>query len=192
MAKGDIFVDTKQINQVTIGLKSLEKQMPGAAASAINRTVDYVNTKLARIVVAEYAIKASDVKGTIKKNKASKSNLSASLTSRGHTLSMSHFPFTPKQPGIRKAVKVKIKKNSGMKAINTDPKAFVQKMKNSLNVYKRVGKERKPVVVLRTISVPQMISNEKVEQAIQQEAGKKLVERIEHEIEYRLNKIKVK
>jgi hypothetical protein len=192
MAKGDIFIDTKQINQVTIGLKSLEKQMPGAAASAINRTVDYVNTKLARIVVAEYAIKTSDVKNTIKKSKASKSNLSASLTSRGHTLSMSHFPFTPKQPGIKRAVKVKIKKSAGVKTINTDPTAFVQVMKNSLNVFKRVGKERKPVVVIRTLSVPQMISNEKVEREIQQEAGKKIAERIQHEIEYRLNKIKVK
>lgn len=192
MSKGNIFIDTKQLSSIAIGLRAFEKEMPGAAASALNRTVDFINTKIGKIVTSEYAIKTSDVKKTITKNKARKGDLSASLVSRGHTLSMSHFPFTPKQPGIKKKVKVKIKKSDGMKVINTDPKAFVQVMKNSLNVFKRVGPDRKPVVLLRTLSIPQMINSENVEKEIQEAADKKLGERIEHEIKYRLNKIKAK
>ncbi len=189
MAKESMIVETKGLNRLAIELKGFEKQIPGAAASALNRTLDFINTRIGRIVAQEYAIKTSDVKKTISKNKARKGEISASLISRGHTLSLSHFPFSPKQPGTSKRyVKVKIKKQGGYKTVNTDPKAFVQTMNNSLNVFKRVGPKRKPVVVLRTLSIPQMIDNTVVSSQVRQLAVDKLTERITHEVSYRLDK----
>jgi hypothetical protein len=192
MAKSNMIVDVKELNKLAIELKGFEKQIPGAAASALNRTLEHVNTKIGRIVTQEYALKSTEVKGSIKKYKAKKGDLSASLISRGHTLSLSHFPFSPKKPGTKRPVKVKIKKSEGKKSVNTDPKAFVQVMHNSLNVFKRVGNGRKPVVVLRTLSVPQMIGNEIVDSQIQELAQAKLSERITHEVNYRLDKIQKK
>lgn len=202
MSKDNIFVDTKQLNKIVIGLKGFEKEMPGAVASALNRTVDHINTKLGRIVTQKYAIKTSDVKSTIKKNKAAKGDMSASLVSKGYTLSFAHFPHSPETPiiamvlGVRheKArVKVKIIESKG-KIISKS--GFIAKTgaksadKIPYNVFHRLGKSRFPIAPIRTLSVPQMIGNEEVEKQIQNIANEKLNERIEHEINWRLDKIK--
>ncbi len=195
MAKDNIFVDTKELDKLAIGLKGLEKQMPGASASALNRTVDFIYTRIGRLVTQEYSIKITDVKKTIKKYKAKKGDLSAKLVSKGHTLSLAHFSFSPKKPGTRRQVKVKIKRGKS-KPVGVDPKAFVASTgaksadKVQYNVFKRTTNKRLPVVVLRTLSVPQMIGNANVEAQIQEAAQKKLGERIEHEINWRLDKLK--
>lgn len=198
MGKDNIFVDTKELNKIAIELKGLEKEVPGAVASALNRTVDTINTSIARMVTQEYAIKAGDVKKTIKKHKAQKGSLSAGLVSRGHTLSLAHFQFTPKQPGKKTKVKVKIKRQGGKKVVNTSPAAFVASTgattedKTQYNVFHRVGDKRLPIKVIRTLSIPQMIGNDKITSQVQEVAQKKLDERIKHEIEFRLDKAKKK
>jgi hypothetical protein len=63
----DVFVDTKQLDRLAIELKGLEKEMPGAALSALNRTLDFMVTTIGRIVPQEYAIKSKEVKESIKK-----------------------------------------------------------------------------------------------------------------------------
>ncbi|MGF7431091.1 phage tail protein [Thermoanaerobacterium thermosaccharolyticum] len=196
----DIFVDTKQLNRIAIELKNLDNQIPGAASSAVNRTLDFVYTRIGRLVTQEYAIKVSDVKKTMTKYKASKTNLYAKIISKGHTLSLAHFPFSPKKPmtgGKRrkaKAVKVKIKRQEGYKTIKTNPLPFVASTgarsadKTQFNVFKREGSSRLPIKVLRTLSIPQMITNVNVSDQIQKLAQEKLMERIQHEIEWRLDK----
>ncbi|AOZ91631.1 phage tail protein [Paenibacillus crassostreae] len=186
-----IVIDTTQLNRVVVGLKDFEKQMPAAAMSAVNRTLDQINTKLGRIVTKEYNIKVSDVKKTITKNKARKGNLRAFLKSEGRTLSFSHFRISQSGKKVRK-VKVKVKKSAGLKQINTDPRAFVQTLNGKNQVLKRMGKDRYPVEVLRTLSVPQMIDSLNVSNQIQKDANEILAKRIEHEIEYRLKKVKAK
>lgn len=196
MGKDNIFVDTKELNRIAIELKGFEKEVPGAVISALNRTVDNINTNIARMVTQEYAIKVGDVKKTIKKHKAQKGNLSAGLVSKGPTLSLAHFQFTPKQPGKKTKVKVKIKRQSGKKVVNTNPAAFVASTgattedKIQSNVFHRVGDKRLPIRVIRTLSVPQMIGNEQITSKVQEMAQKKLDERIQHEIEWRLEKAK--
>ncbi|RCX20883.1 minor tail protein Z (GPZ) [Anaerobacterium chartisolvens] len=190
MPRDNIRIDTRQLNNIGRQLRGLEREMPGAAASALNRTVDYINTQVGRIVTQEYSIKTTTVKKTIKKHKARRGELSAKLVSQGHLLSLANFPFSPKSPGTKRKVKVKIKKQGGRKTVNTSPSAFVQNMNNSLNVFMRVGEERKPIVVLRTLSIPQMIGNEDINRQIQRDAQAKLSERIEHEVQRRLNRIR--
>lgn len=183
-----IVIDTTQLNKIVKGLGEYEKQMPGAAISAVNRTLDYVNTKVGRMVAAEYRIKVSDVKGTITKNKARKGKLLAFLKSEGSRLTLARFRFG----SSKKAVKVKIKKNDGVKKVTTNPTPFLQNLNGHEQIMKRQGKRRKPVDVLRSISIPQMIDSLKVSEKIQKEAHKKLAERIEHEMSYRLKKVGAK
>jgi len=185
MAKEIIAVDTKQIDRLTLELKGFEKEIGEATYHALKRTVDFVATQVSRIVPKHYSVKATDVKETINKSYPSKKDLSASIQSRGHTLSFYHFPHTPKipQPGRKYKVRAKIKREGGNKVVNTDPKPFIARLKGGIDhVVKREGEKRKPIVVLRTLSIPQMITNENVGEEIQKAATEKFNERLEHEI----------
>ncbi len=197
MKNVDITVNTKELKRLVIGTKHFEKEIAGAVASALNRTLDHVNTRLGKLVTSVYAIKTGDVKKTIKKYKAKKGDLSAGLKSVGHTLSLVHFPHKPETTviarslGVKHAkaqVKVKIKKGS-MRQMNVSPKAFLQKSNGATNIFMRVGQERTPIVVLRTLSVPQMITSQSVGENIQKIAQDKMDERIKHEVDYRLSKL---
>lgn len=185
MAKEVITVDTKQIDRLVLELKGFEKEVGEATYHALKRTVDFIATQIGRIVPKSYAIKSRDVKDTLKKIYPQKSNLSAGVQSKGHTLSFYHFPHSPKtRPANRKRYKVKvtIKRDAGSQTVNTDPKPFIATLNGIDHVVKREGKERKPIIVLRTLSVPQMITNENVGEQIQKAAMEKFNERLEHEI----------
>lgn len=190
MANRGIFVDTRQINRLTIELRGFEPKVGIATYHALQRTIDQTITQVGRIVPRAYAIKAREVKesfsGGIKR--PSTSDLTASITSKGHTLSLAHFPYTPKMPGTRRKVAVTIKKSGGKKVVNTNPLPFVAKTGarsadlTQFNVFRREGRARFPIMVPRTLSIPQMITNENVGDRIQEFATTKLSERLDHEI----------
>lgn len=185
----DIFIDTKELKKITIELNKLPKQIPQATASALNRTLDFTATRIKKEVTAEYSVKSSDVSKTLKKKRASRSNLYAYIQSKGHTLSLARFPHSPRKYSKRaKVVMVQVKKSGGYKIVDTQPKAFVQAMGKATNIWKRQGPGRYPVTILRTLSVPQMISNNETREKIQDAAAKKLQERVNHEIKWRLDK----
>ena len=187
----NVFINDKELKEIAIKLSKFPNQIPGATASALNRTLAHTATQTKREVTNMYCIKQKDVVSTLKKKKASKSNLNAYVQSRGRTIALSKFPHTPKKYKKKaKEVKVKIKKNEGYKAINTSPKAFVQTMNGVTHIWKRKGKERAPVQLLRTLSVPQMVGNEEVIEKIQESSQDMLRKRIEHEVSRRLNKIR--
>ncbi len=199
MAKQQVEIDTKGLDILVVGLKGFEKEMPKAAFSAVKRTLSSVRTAIGKIVPTEYQIKSTDVKKAISKPKVKMGNMtSAHLVVKGSTLSFSHFRFTPKTPGTKRRVKVKIMKKGTYKRIDTEPKPFVMHTgamsvdKVQHNVFKRVGMQRFPITVLRSLSVPQMVGNEDVAEKIQKTALQKLDERLQHEIEYRLEKFRRK
>lgn len=188
MAKQDIFANTKQLDRLTLELKGFEDKVGEATYHALNRTIDQVITKVGRIVPQSYAIKPKEVKESFKGGikRPSKTDLTASITSRGHTLSFAHFPYTPKKPRKQaKSVMVSIKKSNG-KVLSRN--GFVattgakSEAKTQFNVFMRLGKERLPIAPIRTLSIPQMITNENVGEQIKNFASDKLSDRLEHEI----------
>jgi hypothetical protein len=187
----ELIVDTKSFNSAIIKLKDVPKQIPKATAQALNRTVDFTFTQTSREVRKEYAVKDRDVKSTLKKNKATPSNLNAYVSSTGRTLTLyNHFNVSPKTPKTKRKYKVKVQIKKGSKvAINSTPKPFIASAKNSTQVFRRVGSARTPVVVLRSLSVPQMVSNKETFNRIQTKASEMLEKRIEHEINRRLEKL---
>ena len=188
----EIEVDTKALKRVAIELADVSKKdVPKAIVSALNRTIQTVGTDMKREAVARYEIKSGDVQKTLKLKRASASQMQAAAQSTGKPLGLFHFKVKPrKRPTKRiKAVKVKIKKSDGYKEIKTNPKAFIAN-KNALNVFKRVGEKRLPIVRLTTLSIPQMISNPEALANIQKHAEETLEKRTAHEIEYRLSKVK--
>ena len=190
MSSQVITIDASSLNRIAAGLNNFAKEMPGAVSSSLNRTVDFMNTRVGKLVSAEYVISSKDVKSTIKKIKSSKGSLKAGIRSTGGTLTFSHFKFTPKGPGKKGTVKVKVKKKEGYKEVRTSQGAFVQVISGNTQLATRVGSARLPINILRSLSVPQMIGNDNVGRIVQTEATRKLEERVMHEIEYRLNKVR--
>lgn len=184
------FINDKELKKMAIKLQVIPKQVPAATASALNRTLDFTVTQTKREVTKNYSVKQKEVASTLRKKRASKSNLNAYIECKGKTIDLAKFPHNPKAFSPKnKKVKVKIKKQEGYKVIKTNPSAFVQNM-GTTHIWMREGSKRTPVRLLRTLSVPQMVSNQEVIGVIEEKSKEKLRERIEHEIEWRLNKIK--
>lgn len=192
MEKGLINADTKQLDRLMVELKGFEEEVGEATYHALRRTVDHVATQVTRVVPRSYAIKAKDVRATLRKIKPSRTNLQAGVESKGRTLTLAHFPHSPMKPPARRRrrgydVRVSIKKGPRM-VLSTTPRAFVASTgaksadKVQHNVFRRVGKSRLPIVTIRTLSVPQMITNDGVASQIQEAAVSKLEERLEHEV----------
>lgn len=194
MSKPNIYLDTKQLDRLTIELKGFEKEVGAATRNALNRTIDHVISKSGQLVSKAYSIKSGDVKKTFSNIKRpSNSNLEASITSKGHLLSLGRFPHSPTRPikntkRTKRQVKVQIKRPGGKKTVAADPKAFIASTgaksadKMQYNVFRRVGNSRLPIQIVRTLSVPQMITNEKVAEQILESANNMLNQRLEHEI----------
>ncbi len=192
MASETLKINTKEIDRLSRELAEFPKEVAEATRLALNRTIDHAITKAGQIVPKHYAIKSKEVKQSFSSGikRPTKSDLTCSVTSIGNTLSFSHFPFTPKSPKrggksvFQNAVVVEIKK--GKKVMSR--KGFVagtgaqSEDKTQYNVFKRLGNKRLPIAPIRTLSIPQMITNDGVGEQIIDAANKKLGERLEHEI----------
>lgn len=185
-----INIDTSQLNRIVDGLKDAEKQMPGAFVSALNRTLNRVYARSGRIVTQEYNVKATEIKEAMTKNKASFSRPRAFIRVRSKRYTLGRFLPGGLKSKSKKAT-VKIKKSAGRKPVLGAPKAFVQRSPDgNTHIFRREGDKRYPLELLRTISPTQMVENLKVMESIQAEVNTFLADRIEHEIQYRLKKVK--
>ena len=220
MGKGLIQIDTRQIDLLSVELQSFPKQTQTAMYHALKRSLDQTKNEIGRIVPKEYAIKQREVKESFAKgvNYPTKDNLSASLTSTGRRLSFAHFPFTPKtaiRRGKRATVRVTIKK-SNPKTVSahgfTSPTGAKSQDKTQFNVFKglkiyKVPQEgryknyvkkdgsllkREMIAPIRTLSIPQMITAEGMEEKIQSFALEKFEQRFEHEMNRAMDRIQDK
>lgn len=196
MGKEYLQIDTKQIEALTLGLEKFPKETRDAAYYALKRALDQTKTHISRIVPQTYSIKQKEVKDSFLGgvNYPTKTDLNASLVSKGKRLSFAHFPFTPKaaiRKGKRATVKVAIKKGQKVssKVGFTATTGAKSDDKVQFNVFKRLGKARLPIAPIRTLSIPQMITNEKLEKPIQDFAMEKFSERLDHELSRKVENI---
>lgn len=200
MGKGLIQIDTRQIDLLSVELQSFPKQTQTAMYHALKRSLDQTKNEIGRIVPKEYAIKSKEVKESFNGgvNYPTKENLEASLISTGKSLSFAHFPFTPKtavRKGKRAVVKVTIKKSRPKVASKvgfTASTGAKSEDKVQFNVFRRLGKERFPISPIRTLSIPQMITAEGMEEKIQSFALEKFEQRLEHEMNRAMDRIQDK
>ncbi|MBN1071152.1 hypothetical protein DVV81_08210 [Clostridium botulinum] len=180
-------IDDSELKKAVSKLNNVPKEIPKATASAINRTLTFTRKRVNQEVRKTYNIKSAEVTKTLEIHKANASNLTASIISKGNRLTLGRFGRNTGNWTNGKPVKVKVKK-SGVKTVNTSPKSFVTALTGNSHIVKRVSNKSYPIKVLHTLSVPQMISNQNISEKVQGEAGQKLQERINHEVEYRLSK----
>lgn len=200
MGKDLIQIDTRQIDLLSVELQSFPKQTQTAMYHALKRSLDQTKNEIGRIVPKEYAIKSKEVKESFNGgvNYPTKENLEASLISTGKRLSFAHFSFTPKtavRKGKRAVVKVTIKKSRPKVASKvgfTASTGAKSEDKVQFNVFRRLGKERFPISPIRTLSIPQMITAEGMEEKIQSFALEKFEQRLEHEMNRAMDRIQDK
>ncbi|MBY0088115.1 phage tail protein [Brevibacillus brevis] len=173
----------------------LLQHIPGGAQKALsrsmNRAVDSAKTEASRKARETYHIRHKDVLDTIKVSKSSPSDLSAMVLSRGHVLPLTKFITRPNKPQPAKAAAlrwnkgrpfnlvVRVKRGEG----GSIKKAFVAQMKSGhLGVFHRSNKNRLPLVQRFGPSVPEMLGNIRVTDAVERRATAVMDERLDHEI----------
>ena len=189
----NIKIDTKELEKACKRLEEFPKEVPKALNAALNRTSTAVQKDLKKAVTKKYNIKSGEVAGTLKVKKASSSSLSVNIISSGPVLALDHFPSNintvfKKSASGKNAPEVKVRvKKEGAKVVKG---AFVNVLSGNMHILKRVGASRLPIEKLNTLSIPQMISNVEVAENIQKTANETLENRVYHEVQYRLEKLR--
>lgn len=175
------------------------QDMRSRSEKVVQRTVADFRTRapswISQEVAKEYNIKKADVNEAKKGIKKGRSSVRVhgtriddlSIIYRGRVLTPTHFGMRPtarpaKGPYV---VTAQIKKTSGRKPLSG--KAFLGTSKNASEdtpqlPFQRKGDERLPVEVIKTLSVPQMITNDTVSENIHERINTELGKRLEHHL----------
>ena len=166
---------------------------------AVKKTVSDCKTRapaqVTKAVTAAYGIKSSEVTGAGKAAKGGAKSIGSKkvsgvtidrmqLTYSGRLLTPIHFSMTPKQrPEGGKKYKVKAAVYKGKKKVLSSH-AFIASSGTAGTAqipFKRTTEKRYPIEAIRTVSIPQMITNEKVSEDIQARMDELLAKRLEHQ-----------
>lgn len=181
--------------------ESLVKDIHGiktGAEKAVKRTISDFKSRgpgwISQEIQKEYNIKKKDInKAKHGTNKGSSSIRIAgtgvddiSIIYRGRLLTPTHFGMKPtvrpdKGPYV---VRAKIKKSGGNKPLGH--KVFLAASGDAGTTqipFQRRGKARTPVDVIKTVSVPQMVTNDKVAESIHDRMNEELTKRLHHHLE---------
>lgn len=169
-------------------LRNLGRQAQPAIARALNRVAKGVPTDSVKEVRKEYNVKAGPVRKSFEIKKAKPAALEARAKASGHKVPLINFGARPSSPGRRKpalGVSVQVKKQR--KVLRH---SFVARMKSGhIGVFQREGEFRLPIEQKFGPSIPEMISNEKVINLIQENANERFKKNLDHEIDYVLQKM---
>lgn len=149
-----------------------------ALVSSLNRAATMGKTQAVREVTARYTAKAGEVRNTMSMKRASRSRLDAEIVSSGPVLGLSHYRYSPRRDTTganRKRVRVAVKREGGLKPLGS---AFVWQGK----LMERQGKARVPIQKMVGPSVPSIMSNPAIVDAMVEKSEENVVKRLEHEV----------
>lgn len=189
MANKVIYCDTadlkKDVKDLTSALTG--RQMHAALANALNRTLTFVGAETKRQVRSAYTVKSSSVAKALTKKKATRSMLIAEANYKDRPLPLYVFKHRIPNNQNRTPVSVTIKKGQG-KQVEFSGGQVLFGAYGKTKIMRRDLTEKK-IQTAYTVSVPQMVENEKVYDEIVKKAEAKLQERVDHEIQVRLDGI---
>ena len=185
-------------------LKDIEKKIAAhekAAGKALRRTVSDFKSRapawISAAVVEEYGIKKADVKSAISaKQKAGSISIGGisvdniQIEYQGRVLTPTHFKMKPTaRPQKKYKVTAVIKAGQRQQLSSI---AFLAHAGGAGTIqipFQRTGSSRLPVKVIKTLSIPQMVTNEKVAASIQKKITEGLGKRFQHHLEQEISKI---
>lgn len=169
---------------------------------------DNLTPQITKAVTGVYAIKTAEVREageraekTAQKTKGKQIGSirmdGLSLTYQGRRLTLAHFkPYPGGKPTKRKyKVKATIFKGNRVTVNGKGTPPFVAPTSRKdagapWIPFARVGKERLPIAPIRTVSIPQMLENEKVAEVINAEKDKLVLDRFQHHLDRFMKKEK--
>lgn len=149
-----------------------------ALVSSFNRALQEGRTAGTREATKRYTVKAGIVRKTMAMHRASKGNLDAELVSRGRRLPLkqfSHKPTSDTTGNKRKQVRVAVRQGT-LKPLG---QGFIYRGM----VMQRLGSARLPIEQKFSISVPNILNDDGVVDAIQERMGQSVEKRLAHETE---------
>lgn len=183
------------------GYEDVIKEIQGMKAKSekvVKRTVSDFKSRgpgwISQEVMKEYNIQKKDINETKKAVVKGKSQIrikgakldDLSIVYRGRVLTPTHFSMTPRKRYKKNRpyiVSAQIRKSNGRVALGH--KVFLGKSGNEGSKqipFQRKGVNRYPIESIKTVSVPQMITNEKVSEGIYKSINEGLKERLEHHL----------
>ena len=180
-------------------LEELEKKQEKAIQSAVNDCKSRAPAQVTKTVTAAYGIKAGEVTAAGKAAKGGAKTVGSikidgvaintiQLTYNGRVLTPSHFSMTPKQRpegGRKYTVKAEITKGK-KKRLGTG--MFLAPGGGTSEIpFRRQTAKRLPIDAIRTVGIPQMITNEQNAALISERINELLQERVAHQVD-RMNK----
>ena len=182
----NIQIDEKMLNTASTLLKIAPSEVKRASATAINRTITSLRKDASVEARKRYIVKAKQIKDAgMKPQRATVSKLRGVFRVSGGPLPVTAFKMSLRKQG---PMRVKVLKSSGAKPVRG---LFVRAFpKGYHGPMRRLGQHSYPLKTPGGPSVPQMIGHESVLERLLPKAEEKLTERLKHEIEFRLGRIK--
>lgn len=186
-------IDTKELRESLQELKNINKRMPRAIHSALNRSSQTIRTAAARKVRELYFVKHGEVLKKIKVKKSGGGRMGMILESKDRAIRLINFKVNPKGKTARtpKMLKAGVKRQGGTKKLTS---AFIATVRGShTGVFHKVpyAKHRKdakgvwsqgPIEQLRGPAIPVMLSQDGIVTHVQDLAVEVISKRLDHEI----------
>lgn len=172
----EVLADDKAIARATLLLEGVPSGIGKALYHAANRSAMAGRTTAKRSAAKLYTVPPNVVLKTMKIYRGSKANPVAVLHSRSSRLPLTayyHRPKTDTTGTKRKPVTVSVRKG-----VKSTIYGFVY----NGNIYTRVGAKSLPVKRLYSLSVPQILENDKVREGIEDSIKEAFETRLSHEV----------
>lgn len=210
---GTIYANTAQLDKVADLLKGYPKEAAKIMNSVLSRAADTVRIETGRQIPKVFGAPQKEIRDALNSKQRKVKTVmgvagegSVSVEVLGRPLTMPRFRHTPQSPpqitkgGKRRVFRVKamISRESGMKSVgpvrgldgkNKSVFLMTSKRKDGSGSYlfayrtgTRKGKKEK-LKIIRTLSVPQMVTNEQVGPVIVDKVNQTVFKRLTHELD---------
>ena len=179
-----ISISAKGIAGLTKAVNGIAKEVRRNVAVAINETSKTGKAGIAKKIAAELAVAQKIIKKEMSNTKANATNLTSNLRlKKTNRISLRYFGAKQNKTGVS----YKISKTKGRKTIAgafQGPKPGAMKVSWRGNVFKRVGKERLPIVKLNGPSPWGVFAVNRMTKKQEEELRIELEKRVERRIRF--------
>lgn len=189
-----IYIESDILKQVENSLAAFPKEMNKVMARAMNRALVSGRAKAATKARQVYSIKARDLKKGVVLSRATANNLWAEARFRGSVEPFTKFRFKPQGNFRQSGSRSRRSKGRFLKAMIKDRKwvsmshAFAINSGGKTVIGEHPPRKSDEIKWLYGPSVPQMMGEDRVIKEFNRQAKEMLVKRLEHEINYVLQK----
>lgn len=171
-------------NSISPAFEKIAKEMPQVMSRAINRVAASARTEASKRIREVYTIKKRDLDPAIDVQKSTRARLVAVVTAGSTRFGAGEF--SPRRTKRPPGVTVEIKRGGRRPVAG----AFLVKTRGKRQiVYKRVGKGRRELKEVKTLSVGEMFGSRGVMTYIDRRIDERMPVEVEHQLDVELRKL---